>query len=154
MLTPLEKIDMGKYYRTRTGIILNKGRLDGSYEETMDVKYVEQFMDSLFEYINSCNNFSNMTDYFIKSQVMHFYLVYIHPYFDINGRTSRTMSMWYLLNNKSYPYIIFNRAINYEFPKYDEAIIEAKKLGEITYFIKNIVRCKDFLYIFCLLCQN
>ena len=43
---------------------------------------------------------------------MHFYFVYIHPYFDVNGRTSRTLAMWYLLNEEAYPYIIFNRAIN------------------------------------------
>ena len=105
----------------------------------MDVKYIEEFMDDLFNYTNLGNNFSDITDYFIKSQIIHFYFVYIHPYFDINGRTSRTMSMWYLLNNKCYPYIIFNRAINNEFPKYDESIIEAKKIGEITYFIKNML---------------
>ena len=139
LLSKDEERDMGEYYRTRSGIILHKGRLDDSYEETMDVKYVEEFMNKLLEYINSNNALNNSTDYFIKSQIMHFYLVYIHPYFDINGRTSRTLAMWYLLNNKCFPYIIFNRAIKNEFPKYDEAIIEAKRFGNVTYFIKNML---------------
>lgn len=139
LLSKDEERDMGEYYRTRSGIILHKGRLDDSYEETMDVKYVEEFMNKLLEYINSNNALNNSTDYFIKSQIMHFYLVYIHPYFDINGRTSRTLAMWYLLNNKCFPYIIFNRAIKNEFPKYDEAIIEAKRYGNVTYFIKNML---------------
>lgn len=139
LLTKDEKCDMGEYYRTRSGIILHKGRLDNSYEETMDVKYVEDLMDRLFEFTNTNNDLDNSTEYFIKSQIIHFYFVYIHPYFDINGRTSRTMAMWYLLNNKSFPYIIFNRAINYEFPKYDESIIEAKKYANVTFFIKNML---------------
>lgn len=139
LLTKDEIRDMGDYYRTRSGVILYKGRLDNSYETTMDVKYVEEFMDKLLEYINSNNDLGNSTEYFIKSQIMHFYFVYIHPYFDINGRTSRTLSMWYLLNNKSFPYIIFNRAIKNEFLKYDEAIIEAKRFGNVTYFIKNML---------------
>lgn len=139
LLTEDERRDMGNYYRTRSGVILYKGRLDNSYEETMDVKYVEEFMNKLLEYINSNNDLDNSTEYFIKSQIMHFYFVYIHPYFDINGRTSRTLAMWYLLNNKSFPYIIFNRAIKNEFLKYDEAIIEAKRFGNVTYFIKNML---------------
>lgn len=139
LLSKEESQDMGEYYRTRSGIILHKGRLDDSYEETMDVEYVHDFMGKLLEYINTDNNLDTATEYFIKSQIMHFYFVYIHPYFDINGRTSRTLAMWYLLNNKCFPYIIFNRAIKNEFPKYDEAIIEAKRYGNVTYFIKNML---------------
>ena len=139
LLTENEKKDMGEYYRLRTGIILYKGRLDDSYEKTMDVKYVNELMDKLLEYINTDNNLDTATEYFIKSQIIHFYFVYIHPYFDINGRTSRTVAMWYLLNNECFPYIIFNRAIKNEFPKYDEAIIEAKRYGNVTYFIKNML---------------
>lgn len=131
--------DMGKYYRKRQGIILIKGRLDDSYHTTMDAKLVDDFMNRLLDYINSNNDMDTATEYFVKSQIAHFYFVYIHPYFDINGRTARTLSMWYLLNNKCYPYTIFNRAINYEFPKYDESIIEAKKYGDITYFIKHML---------------
>ena len=134
-----ERRDMGEYYRNRPGIILYKGRLDDSFEFTMDVKFVNEFMELLFEYINLDNNLKNSTEYFIKSQIIHFYFVYIHPYFDINGRTSRTLGMWYLLNNKCYPYITFNRAINMEFPKYDDAIIEAKRYGNVTFFIKNML---------------
>lgn len=139
LLSLEEQRDMGEYYRTRSGVILRKGRLDDTYDVTMDAKYVDDFMNKLFEYIKTNNNLNDSTEFFIKSQIMHFYFVYIHPYFDINGRTSRTLAMWYLLNNKCYPYIIFNRAINNEFPKYDEAIIEAKRYGNVTYFIKNML---------------
>ena len=70
-------------------------------------------MNQLFEFINNNELEETEINKFIKSQIMHFYFVYIHPYFDVNGRTSRTVAMWYLLNNKNYPYIIFNRAIEF-----------------------------------------
>lgn len=69
---------------------------------------------------------------------MHFYFVYIHPYFDINGRTSRTIAMWYLLNNQIYPYIIFNRGINFD-PDYDRVIRECKNRYELTKFLKYML---------------
>mgnify|MGYP003296361204 FL=1 len=69
---------------------------------------------------------------------MHFYFVYIHPYFDINGRTSRTVAMWYLLNNSIYPYIIFNRGINFD-STYDKTIRECKDRYEITKFLKYML---------------
>jgi len=141
LLEDYEKNNMGEFYRTKQGIILNKGRLDDSYDTTMDPKYVEEFMDSLIEYINSNNTFSTMTQYFIKSMIAHFYFVCIHPYYDLNGRTSRTMSMWYLLNNKCYPYLMFNRAISYEFPNYDEVIKHGKDRADVTNFIKNMLIC-------------
>ena len=131
--------EMGKYYRTETGLILNKGRLDDSMDVTMDPKFVEDFMDNLIEYVNTNNSFDTKTGYFIKSMIAHFYFVCIHPYYDINGRTSRTMSMWYLLNNKCYPYIIFNRAIHNEFKGYDETIRECKYRADVTKFIKGML---------------
>ena len=39
-------------------------------------------------------------------------VVYIHPYYDVNGRTARTLSLWYLLQKKTYPFVIFNRGIS------------------------------------------
>jgi len=69
---------------------------------------------------------------------MHFYFVYIHPYFDINGRTSRTVAMWYLLNNNIFPYIIFNRGINFD-TTYDRTIRECKDRYEITKFLKYML---------------
>ena len=78
---------------------------------------------------------NNKIEEYIKSQIMHFYFVYIHPYFDVNGRTSRTMSMWYLLKNEAYPFIIFNRGISFKGSKYDRVIKDTKESNDMTYFL-------------------
>ena len=47
--------------------------------------------------------------------------------------------MWYLLNNKDYPYIIFNRAIALNQKGYDENIIKGRTHGDVTLFIKYML---------------
>ena len=146
LLNSHDKDMMGDYYRSSDVFILRGGHLIKPYmglEEKqntpfMGVKYdkIDTLMDMLFEYIN---NIDDETNNFIKSQIMHFYFVYIHPYFDVNGRTSRTVAMWYLINNKSYPYTIFNRAIAFSEKAYEENIIKAKTSGNMTLFLKYML---------------
>jgi len=129
---------MGDLYREAKVYILQNGRLDYTMDEGIDFHRIPEFMNYYYEYVNNGERFDLETDYFIKSQIMHFYFVCIHPYFDINGRTSRTCAMWYLLNNKVYPYIIFNRGINFD-PTYDRIIKECKDRHEVTKFIKYML---------------
>lgn len=139
----LEKCDiarMGELYRKDKVYILKSGRLDIEPDQGLEFDLVEKYMGIYFDYVNSnMNSDCTMTDYFIKSQIMHFYFVYIHPYFDVNGRSSRTMAMWYLLKNSIYPCIIFNRAITFEASNYDKAIIDTKNFGDLTFFVKYMM---------------
>lgn len=41
-----------------------------------------------------------------KAAILHFYLAYLHPYFDGNGRTARLLHLWYLVQ-KGYPSALF-----------------------------------------------
>ena len=133
-----DRIRMGDKYREAPVYILQNGRLDDTIDQGLPYTDVPKYMESFFEYVNNGESFSNQTEYFIKSQIMHFYFVYIHPYFDINGRTSRTVAMWYLLNRGIYPYIIFNRAISFA-PHYDALIKEAKNRYELTKFLEYML---------------
>lgn len=135
----LEEYDikhMGEYYREAPVYIHYSANLDVSPDMGIDSKYIDRYMNEYFEYVNSDNNLNTITDYFIKSQIMHFQFVNIHPFFDINGRTARTVSMWYLLNNKVYPYIIFNRAISFNKATYYRVIRKVKHTCNITPFLK------------------
>lgn len=127
-------VRMNDKYRTDVVYILQNGRLDDTRDLGLDAKLIPEYMKCYFDYVNNGEQFGSITDYFIKSQLMHFYFVYIHPYFDINGRTSRTIAMWYLLNNDIYPYIIFNRGISVD-AHYDKLIRESKKYYDLTRFV-------------------
>lgn len=138
LLSREDRDRMGTMYRTAPVYILQGGRLDDTMDHGIDESKVPDFMKVFFDYVNNGETFNSPTDYFIKSQIMHFYFVYIHPYFDINGRTSRTVAMWYLLNNDIFPYIIFNRGINFD-TTYDRTIKECKDRYEITKFLKYML---------------
>ncbi|MGN1370838.1 MAG: Fic family protein [Candidatus Coprovivens sp.] len=138
LLDEIDRSRMGDKYRMAPVYILQKGRLDDTIDHGIDFSLIPDYMKVFFDYVNNGETFQSSTDYFIKSQIMHFYFVYIHPYFDINGRTSRTIAMWYLLNNEVYPYIIFNRGINFD-SKYDTVIKDCKNKYEVSKFIKYML---------------
>lgn len=126
---------MGDFYRKGPVYIFYSRNIDAEPDTGIKAEDIEKYMNEYFDYVNSKEKFSCNTEYFIKSQIMHFQLVYIHPYYDINGRTSRTTSMWYLLNNNIYPYIIFNRGISLNKSLYYKIIRDVKKYRNVTFFL-------------------
>ena len=130
---------MGEYYRNEMVYIYSSDNMLCEPDYGMDASLIDEYMTKLLDYINSDNGVKDSTDYYIKSQIMHYYFVYIHPYFDVNGRTSRTLSLWYLFNNEIYPFIIFNRGINFDKSRYYKYIGDTKKYGDITIFIKYMM---------------
>lgn len=132
--------NMGKHFRTKPVYIFTSDNINKEPEKGMDEQKVPEFMEKLIEFINMNHDLKTQTDYYIKSQIIHFYFVYIHPYFDVNGRTSRTLSMWYLLNQEVYPYIIFNRGINFDKSTYYKVIMDTKKFRNLTIFIKYMLK--------------
>lgn len=135
LIDELDLQDMGEYYRENVVHILQKGRLAPILNQCINYHNVEPFMEKYFEFLHS-KELDTATEEYIKSQILHYYFVYIHPYFDVNGRTSRTMSMWYLLNKEAYPYIIFNRGISFKDNLYTKAIEDVKKYYDLSYFIE------------------
>ena len=129
----------GEYYRQRPVYILKNCKFDIELYKGIPENELEKYMDRFFEFVNTYEAKGNMNN-FLKSQIMHFYFVYVHPYFDVNGRTSRTVAMWHLLNEKSYPYIIFNRAISFNKGQYEKYIINGRKHGDITLFLKYMLK--------------
>ncbi len=131
------KENTGEYYRTKPVYIRKRSRLD-AYTEGIEVDKIDDHMNRLLEFLNN-EMPNNEMEAFIKSQIAHFYFVYIHPYLDVNGRTSRTLAMWYLLNNESYPYIVFNRAISFARRDYETYIANSINKGEVTLFLRYML---------------
>lgn len=127
--------NMGEYYREKDVYILdNSHSFMDSYTKGMDASLVDNKMNDLFEYINKDNSNDSVETY-IKSQVIHYYMAYVHPYFDVNGRCARTTAMWYLLNQNASPCILFNRGIYKNRTDYKKSILKCT-LGDITPFIE------------------
>lgn len=140
LLDPYDIKNMGEYYRNAKVFILFGGSLSTTPDEGVDVSRIDEFMNAYFNFLNNLDFSKDITSEYIKSQILHFYFVYIHPFFDVNGRTSRTLAMWYLLNKKCYPYIIFNRGITFKGSEYDKTIIKSKKSHDVSSFIEFMLK--------------
>lgn len=139
LLNPDEKVKDGNFYRDNDVYIFFSDNMLVPPDVGFDKDNIEQHMNELFDYINNNDNLSEI-ELFFKSQIIHFYMLFIHPYFDINGRTARTTSLWFLNNNGAYPYTIFNRAITYNKISYYKVTREVKVHRNLTPFIDFVAK--------------
>ena len=140
LLNDYEQATMGEYYRQNPVYIYFSDRMDVEPDQGIDAADIPEKMRQYFEFFHHSLSSYDQASIYIHSQILHFFFCAVHPYYDINGRTSRTMSMWYLLNHESYPFIIFNRAIQLDKSRYYKVIREGKKYHNITYFLKYMLQ--------------
>lgn len=131
--------NMGEYYRKNPVYIYYSSDVTKRPDMGLDASLIEDKMNELLDFMNNYSFDDTKTMSYLKSQILHFYFVYIHPYYDVNGRTARTTSMWYLLNNNVYPYVIFNRGIQINKNEYYKIIRETKKYSDISLFLKYMM---------------
>ena len=121
----------GLYYRDDKVYI---GAFEGAPTEIVD-----ECMDSLFAFVNdpeSIKVYDNLLPY-----ICHYYILYIHPYFDYNGRTARMVSFWlnYINNIPFAPYFM-SEAINENKNDYYRAITDTRNANnDLTYFLGYIL---------------
>ncbi len=125
------KLKEGAYYRDDKVFI---GDFEGA-----DYTLIESCMDSLFAFANDQDNikeYDNLLPY-----ICHYYILYIHPYFDYNGRTARMVSFWlnYIYQITIAPYFM-SEAINESKNEYYRAITETRNTNnDLTYFLGYIL---------------
>ena len=68
----------------------------------LDHKRIPEFMKLLIDFINIEDDINDL----IKAAIIHFYIAFIHPYFDGNGRIARLVHLWFLIQ-KGYQSALF-----------------------------------------------
>lgn len=130
----LDSEDIVDKYRTDTVYVWDTKANEVTYTAP-PYSQVQDLMNSLLNFINFNNNYHPL----IKACIIHFYFVYIHPFFDGNGRTARAISYMYLLQNgyKFFKFFSISSVINEEKNRYYDAIENTEIYSsDITYFIK------------------
>lgn len=77
----------------------------------------------------------------IKATILHFWLAYLHPFVDGNGRTARAIFYWYLIKRDYwlFQYLSVSRAIHSSRKQYDNAFLYSEyDDNDLTYFILYI----------------
>ena len=112
----------------------------------LDYKKVPECMKSLISFINAKDNINDL----IKAAIIHFYIAYVHPYFDGNGRMARLVHLWFLIQKgyQSALFIPFSSQIDKSRKAYYDAftaIEQNKKFSGtidvtpfVLYFINNV----------------
>ncbi|HWO96701.1 MAG TPA: Fic family protein [Bacillus sp. (in: firmicutes)] len=96
---------------------------------------VQPMMDDLFRFINENKPFIHPIT---KACIIHFYIAYVHPFFDGNGRVARAFSYMYLLkhNYEFFKFFSISSVINKKRKKYYKAIKDTEDYdSDLTYFI-------------------
>jgi len=102
--------------------------------EGPESKDVAKMMNSLYEYIDQYDIESPI----VKACVAHYYFVYVHPFFDGNGRTARALMNLFLIKSgyEFFKYFSISKILTEKRKQYYTAIenCEAND-GDLTYFI-------------------
>lgn len=127
-----------EYYRNQ---MVEVGGHDGC-----DVDSIERAMDSLILYVNS----NTITNSFYLPFIVHYYILYIHPYFDYNGRFARMASLWVsmLMNKENIFPTYISEAIFAEKYNYYKAIDNTRNSNnDLTYFLTFLtsISCKYYM---------
>lgn len=129
----LEAEDQVEKYRDDAVFVIDPNLADPIYEGPNQAK-VHVMMDSLFDFMNSEDDLHPIC----KSAIIHFYLVYIHPFFDGNGRTARCIAYMYLLQKgyDAFKFFSLSLLVKEARSKYYKAIKDVEdNESDTTYFI-------------------
>ena len=130
-LEPELQLKDGSYYR-------NDAVYVGDYEGA-NYRIVDECMESMFSFANDEESIRKHRIFL--PFICHYYILYVHPYFDYNGRTARMVSFWlnYLYNTSAAPYFI-SEAINESKGDYYRAIVNTRDThNDLTYFLSYIL---------------
>ena len=149
-----ETIDKTEQFRLRkdSDEIVVQGQL-GSEDFITHVppseKFIEKEIHRLIDYANDKNE-KNFTHPIIKAIYLHFWIGYLHPFTDGNGRLARSIFYWYLLKKEywTFMYLPISTIIKKAPKQYAMAYIYAEQDElDITYFydfqIKKILQAID-----------
>lgn len=130
--------EIKEYYRNE---MVEIGGHDGC-----PVNMIEKCMDSLFSYVNEN---INKGDFYLPF-IVHYYILYIHPYIDFNGRTARMVSLWIsmLMNSETLLPTYISEAINDDKFNYYKAIDNSRNShNDLTYFLTYLTKLANQYYL-------
>lgn len=137
-----DKLLDGNYYKHDTVYVVS----DRVEHSGLRFEKVPEFMKALIAFVNAEDDINDL----IKAAIIHFYIAFVHPYFDGNGRMARLVHLWFLIQKgyQSALFIPFSSQIEKSRKAYYDAyttIEENKKLSDkidvtpfVLYFINNV----------------
>ncbi|NCU34018.1 Fic family protein [Candidatus Saccharibacteria bacterium] len=103
-------------------------------------KFLNEQIDEMIQY---ANNTEDSVHPLVKAIVLHFWIGYLHPFCDGNGRTARSIFYWYLLRNDYWAilYLPISSTLKNAKDQYAMSYIYAEQdQNDFTYFFEFITK--------------
>lgn len=137
--TTLKESEIRRYRKDEDEIIVGD---DGTKNEIYHIPPKEDFMRGevkrLIEYANNNLRDNGFVHPVIKAILIHFWIGYLHPFVDGNGRMARALFYWYLLREKywAFGYLPLSKIIKNSPVQYRDAYIASEQDdNDLTYFL-------------------
>jgi Fic family protein len=127
--------DEGKFRDNDDIIIGDKIHIDRTYHTPPEYKKVPKLMQELCDFANDNAEFIHPL---IKGAMIHFFVGYVHPFNDGNGRTARALFYWYVLTHGywMFEFMPISRRLKRSKSDYDRAYLYTETdENDLTYFI-------------------
>ncbi len=127
------------------------------FKPISDSRQIQDSVNILLLWINNEIQFSHFIHPVIKAIVIHYWIAYIHPFYDGNGRTARMMFYWFISQHKQYEilkYIPISTTISKSRKGYEDAFLFVEHdEHDLNYFIhyhldiiqKSLIHFKEHL---------
>ena len=132
----------GRFYRHDSVFVVG-----GKVEHTgLPWQKLPEYMGALVAFFHEEDEINDL----LKAALIHFYIAYLHPYFDGNGRMARLMHLWYLVQQgySSALFVPLSEYVNKSRKGYYDACTLAEENARISgvldvtpflvYFIENV----------------
>lgn len=133
-----DKLKQGNYYRHDEVFVMGQN----IEHNGIDYKKLPEYMKSFVVFANEKDKINDL----LKATMLHFYIAYLHPYFDGNGRMARLIHMWFLIQKgyESTLFVPFSSYIERSRKKY----YDAYTLIEDNYSLSGVIDITPFLLYF------
>jgi len=101
-------------------------------------RFLKKEIYRLLDYANDSSKSSRFTHPLIKAIFLHFWVAYLHPFIDGNGRLARAIFYWYMLKKQywAFSYLPLSRVIKKSPAQYRDAYVYSEQDdNDLTYFI-------------------
>ena len=139
----LSENECGEYRKDTHNIVIGHSVTDKVFHRPKEVAEMEKDMKALFQFTNENNKNSYMHPV-IKAIILHFWIGYLHPFTDGNGRLARLLFYWYLMKQDYWPfkYVPISNIIKRSKTAYGNAYLNSEQKDELDvgYFVQYILR--------------
>lgn len=113
------------------------------YYEAPDSKFVKRELEKLIDFANDDSKGEAFIHPIIKAIMIHFWIGYLHPFTDGNGRLARMLFYWYLIKNGywAFVYLPISKVIKQSPKQYIMSYVYSEQDdNDLTYFLDYNIR--------------